>query len=396
MTAEHESSRDDAPARGEGVAATAWSALLQEAPFAVVMYEGPEHRVIFSNRRHDELTMGRMRVGQTLAALLPELVGQPLAQTLDRVYATGTAESVKEAVAELTIEGVARQAWLDVTWQPIRNRAGRVVGVLATAIEVTEHVRARHGLEAARAELGRALEVRDEFLSIASHELRTPLTALQLQLHAAVRWIERAEGVAATGLGHKLEVAVRQTERLAALVGGLLDVSRISLGQLAIEPEAVDLGVPVRAVVERYAASAQAAGSSIALEAEAPVIGQWDRSGVEQAVANLITNAIKYGAGQPIEVRVESDEAWARVVVRDHGVGIPPAGLERIFGRFERAVSSRHYGGLGLGLYIARQIALAHGGDIEVESAPGCGATFTLRLPVQPEPHARGGRPPEA
>lgn len=383
MTAEHESAPDDPLARGEGLAASAWSALLLDAPFAVVMYEGPQHRVVFSNRRHDELTMGRVVVGKTLAEALPELVGQPLAATLDRVYATGIAESVRETPTQLVVDGIARQGWLDVTWQPVRNRAGRVVGVLATAIDVSEHVQARHGLEATRAELRRALEVRDEFLSIASHELRTPLTALQLQLQAALRWVERAGAVGEAGLGRKLQIARRQTERLATLVDGLLDVSRISLGRLALEPEPLDLAAVVRAVVERHTAQAQAAGCSLALEAGEAVAGQWDRSRMEQVVANLVTNAIKYGRSEaPIEVSVAAHDGAALLAVRDHGRGVAPRDRARIFAPYERADEAQAHKSLGLGLAIVREIASAHRGSVRLESPADGGSRFVVELPL--------------
>jgi signal transduction histidine kinase len=105
---------------------------------------------------------------------------------------------------------------------------------------------------------------------------------------------------------------------------------------------------------------------------------------IEQVVSNLLANALKYGDGKPIEVRVTRSDGWARLIVHDHGIGIGPDDLDRIFERFERAVSPRHYGGLGLGLYIARQIVEAHGGSISAHSEPGVGSTFTVALPTDP------------
>jgi signal transduction histidine kinase len=110
-------------------------------------------------------------------------------------------------------------------------------------------------------------------------------------------------------------------------------------------------------------------------------VGSWDRSRVDQIVTNLVANAIKFGPGKPIEIVLGEEAGTTRLSVKDHGIGVDPARQERIFDRFERAVSDRHYGGLGLGLYISRQIAQAHGGSIRVESAPGAGATFTVELP---------------
>jgi signal transduction histidine kinase len=105
---------------------------------------------------------------------------------------------------------------------------------------------------------------------------------------------------------------------------------------------------------------------------------------VEQALTHLLRNAIKFGIGAPVDVELVQVDGRARLTVTDHGIGIPPEALERIFGRFERAVSSRQYGGLGLGLFLTRQIVEAHGGSIHVESEAGAGATFVLELPVQP------------
>ncbi|WP_232293259.1 sensor histidine kinase [Stigmatella aurantiaca] len=117
------------------------------------------------------------------------------------------------------------------------------------------------------------------------------------------------------------------------------------------------------------------------LHAPAPVLGRWDRLRVEQVVTNLLTNALKYGAGRPVAVRVEGAGERARLTVKDQGIGIAEEDLARIFERFERAVSDRHYGGLGLGLYITRQIVEAFGGTVGVTSRPGMGSTFTLELP---------------
>jgi signal transduction histidine kinase len=119
----------------------------------------------------------------------------------------------------------------------------------------------------------------------------------------------------------------------------------------------------------------------VRIDAEEAVAGVWDPSRLEQVVTNLLTNALKFGPGHPIEVRVHGAGVVAELVVRDYGVGIEPARQPFVFDRFERAVSARHYGGLGLGLYITRRIIQAHGGEVRVASEPGHGATFTVTLP---------------
>jgi signal transduction histidine kinase len=158
---------------------------------------------------------------------------------------------------------------------------------------------------------------------------------------------------------------------------------------LRLEP--VDLVELTRDLAERFSEQARAAGCTLRVTTAGPTTGQWDRMRLEQVLTNLITNALKYGVGHPVDLHVTSAGGSARWSIRDHGIGIAPEDLERIFGRFERAVSTRQYGGLGLGLYISREIARAFGGDIHVESQPGAGAVFTLELPREPDRDAREG-----
>jgi len=147
-----------------------------------------------------------------------------------------------------------------------------------------------------------------------------------------------------------------------------------------------DLVAPARAVTERFAPDAARVRSALRLVAPDSVRARFDPVRVEQALTHVVANALKYGAGKPVDVVVQRDGGTARVLVRDRGIGIDPDARERIFGRFERAVSSRHYGGLGLGLFLARRIVEAHGGRIAVVSAPGEGATFAVELPVAGPP----------
>ncbi|WP_224240366.1 sensor histidine kinase [Hyalangium gracile] len=230
-------------------------------------------------------------------------------------------------------------------------------------------------------EMQDAVRLRDDFLTVAAHELRTPLTTLQLQLGALTQRARRDS--AAPDFSERLERCQRQVRRLGTLVEALLDVSRLSSGQMLLQPERVDLGELVAEVVDRHAAEAQGARCEVRLEARPGLYGQWDRLRVDQAVSSLLSNALKFGSGQPVEVRVTGAGGVARVEVGDRGIGIPPEQLERIFERFERAVSSRSYGGLGLGLYLARRVAEAHGGHVWAQARPGGGAAFTLELPLE-------------
>ena len=155
--------------------------------------------------------------------------------------------------------------------------------------------------------------------------------------------------------------------------------SRIRIGRLALQLEDFDLAALVREVVTRHTEVATRAGCTLTLEAPHPVAGRWDRLRMEQVVTNLLSNACKYGAAKPVVVAIEAHNGRARISVSDRGIGIAPEDVGRIFGRFERAASGPHYGGLGLGLYITRQIVEAHGGSISVASRPGEGGDLRHR-----------------
>ena len=222
-----------------------------------------------------------------------------------------------------------------------------------------------------------SLRLRDEFLSIASHELKTPLTSLMLQSESL-----RAGAASSTpeSVTRKAEAIRRNVERLSRLVATLLDLSRITAGRLDIHREDVDLVEVVTDVISRFEDEARRAGCELRLDAPVPVVGQWDRLRLDQVVTNLLANAVKYGPGKPVDVRVEKRLEQARLTIRDRGIGISDVDQKRIFERFERAVSDRNYGGFGLGLWIVRRIIEAMGGAIHVESAPGQGATFVVDL----------------
>jgi signal transduction histidine kinase len=232
-------------------------------------------------------------------------------------------------------------------------------------------------------QMEQAVRVRDDFLGIAGHELKTPLTALQLTLQGLARLSSSAESDAGAP-SRRLGACLRQVDRLGNLINELLDVSRITAGRLALQPEEVDLPALVREVTGRMGEELGRARCPIELRLPEELLGRWDRARLDQVVVNLLSNACKYGKGQPIEVTLTlvNDGRGARLTVRDEGIGIARADQARIFDRFERAVSERNYGGLGLGLWIVRQIVEGHGGAVRVESAEGKGATFVVELPL--------------
>ncbi|MDI1477312.1 GAF domain-containing sensor histidine kinase [Polyangium sp. y55x31] len=239
--------------------------------------------------------------------------------------------------------------------------------------------RAQDGLQASERQLQEAVRLRDEFLSIASHELRTPIASLQLMVQALTRGVVSPTPEATL---RAFGLAERQIARLTRLVEELLEVSRIQAGRLSFQFESLDLVAVVREVVQRFEIEFARVRCPLSFRFHQPVMGFWDRSKLEQVVTNLLSNALKFGAGKPIEITVEeAPPGIGRLVVTDHGIGIPPDRIARIFERFERAVPAQAYGGLGLGLYIVRSIVDALGGTVRAESVLGSGSTFTVELP---------------
>jgi two-component system OmpR family sensor kinase len=228
-------------------------------------------------------------------------------------------------------------------------------------------------------ELRAAVRARDEFIAIAAHELRNPLTPVVMRLHSALRsarTLPNVPDVVRTRLEQTVEVMEHYVRRLDLL----LDVSRITSNNLNLNMTNVDIGDMVRVVVDALKPIADFAGSPLLVSAES-IIGCWDRLAVEQILQNLVSNAIKYGQGRPVTIAAHRDGAFASVEVRDEGVGISREDQERIFRAFERAAGSTGQGGFGVGLWVAHRLAEAMGGNIRVESTPGAGATFTVRLP---------------
>lgn len=234
------------------------------------------------------------------------------------------------------------------------------------------------------ADLTSAAHTREEFIHVASHELRAPIATLRLTVHLLHR---DAQSGAPGACAARLKVLDRQVARMVALSETLLDVTRITAGRLELSPEEGDLAALVRDVAEWFVDDAAEQGSTLEVDAPSPVPWVYDPIRIEQVISNLVSNAVKYGRGGPVRVSVRAAGDRARVEVQDRGIGIAPEDQARIFGRFERAVPSRNYGGLGLGLWIVKRLVEAHGGTIRVASAPGEGALFTVELPrVSPPP----------
>jgi len=254
---------------------------------------------------------------------------------------------------------------------------GLTVWFNARSIDAMDEAQRRIAAENERlaAEARAAVATRDEFIALAGHELRTPLTALRLRAQLEER---RTEGTRAA----EARRWVQLVDRLTRLVETMLDTSRLAQQRLELQLGTVDLQALVSGTVERLAAVFSVAETSVQFHSEPDIFVRADPLRIEQAVENILLNAAKYGAGREIEVSLAREKRFARLSVRDSGIGIAPADQERIFARFERAASSANFGGLGLGLYLVRQVMDAHGGTVTVESVPGKGATFHVRLPL--------------
>jgi signal transduction histidine kinase len=277
-----------------------------------------------------------------------------------------------EALLTLGRGGREARPYQEVEREVAQTLAGRIAVALENARLLQQM---REGVQS-----------RDEFLSIAAHELRTPLTPLKLQLDTLRRSV-MAAGIKDPKLLRQLERSDAQVQRLVQLVERLLDVSRVATGRLGLLLEELDLSRLAADVTDRFREEAEGAGCPLEVHTPGPVKGVWDQLRLEQVLSSLLSNAIKYGAGHPIDVSVEGHGELARLSVQDRGIGLAREDTGRIFERFERAVSPRHYSGMGLGLYVARQIIEAHGGTIIVRSQPGQGSTFIVVLPTHAAPH---------
>lgn len=262
---------------------------------------------------------------------------------------------------------------------PLYQR-GKIVGWVGGAVDIDDQIHAQQVLQD-------ALKSKDDFFSIASHELRTPITALKMQVQM-LRYGIQKQNFDTDRVLHGLASADFQTDRLVKLIDNLLDVTRIKNNKLSIDRSGlINLTHIVESVASRLHDVAKSSGCRITLELEKNVSGYWDSMRVEQLVTNLVSNAVKYGDKKPIHLSLHSQQNCAVLKVRDQGIGIAPEDRGRIFNKFERTASATNFSGLGLGLYISNQIALAHGGSISVTNNESKGSVFTLTLPMGKPAH---------
>ncbi|SDP03250.1 Signal transduction histidine kinase [Pseudomonas arsenicoxydans] len=239
-------------------------------------------------------------------------------------------------------------------------------------------------LQATQNELEQAVRMRDDFMSIVAHELRTPLNGLILETQLRKMHLARDNAAAFTldKMHSMVDRDERQIKSLIRLIEDMLDVSRIRTGKLSIRTSRFDLVQLVSNLLQNFAPQIDAAETSVTFTADQPVVGNWDEFRIEQVISNLLTNALRYGGKDTIDVRVYTQDGQARVEVQDRGIGISEENQRRIFQQFERVSAKTVVAGLGLGLFISEQIVTAHGGSITAESRIGEGALFRVCLPL--------------
>jgi PAS domain S-box-containing protein len=351
--------------RYEAIVESSDDAIISKALDGTIMSWNPAAERLFG------YTAGEM-IGKPISMLMPEERHDDMEAILGRIR-RGERVDHYETVR---VSKAGRKIAVSLSVSPVRDASGRIVGAAKIARDISGRRRAEAERERLLRDAQQGVQIRDVFLSVAGHELRTPLNALRLLLYNLEQALESP--------GHRamVERAEAQVDRLTVLTSRLLDVARMAAGGYTLEPRPMDLSRAVEDAVARAQDQAVRASSRITLSAPEPVEGVWDPSAVDQVITNLLSNAIKFGSGKPIAVAVRRTNGLGRVEVRDQGPGVLEADRQRIFERFERGVSEHSYGGLGLGLWIARQIVVAHGGRIGVDEAPGAGAIFFFELPL--------------
>jgi signal transduction histidine kinase len=366
--------------------------MLMQLPMAMAATVGPQHVIEIANPWFDKLAGRRQLIGRRMLEVFDDLItGEP--GELDQVFRTGEPLTQHQRrISMVGSAGVRVTRYVNYSVQPFRLHDGTIGGLIVCGSDVTSEVLARENERAAQVERERllvelqaALHARDDFLMVASHELRTPLTSLQLTASSLLRQMDRTEGSALPPamLNERMRTVKRQLDRLEQLINALLDVSRIGVGRLELELEQVDLVEVASEVLARLRDEAARQNVPLRLDAPSSVMGCWDRSRVDQILTNLVTNAIKYGQGKPVDIVLGRDGDTAEIRIVDRGIGVAVEQQERIFGKFERAASQRNYGGLGLGLWITRELVGLMNGSVRVDSTPGNGATFVVQLPCE-------------
>lgn len=276
-----------------------------------------------------------------------------------------------------------KEWYFSFSGQPIYDNKGRQILMVCVVKDISQQIRIEEKQKRTQIDLENAVKARDEFLTIASHELKTPLTSLKLQTQIEKRLLAKRNLTSETPRMWKfLKRTETQVQHLSHLVEDMLDISRIASGKLTLSPAQNDLLLIVHAAESKLSHLIKQTGARITYTHQDSCKGLWDAHRIEQVVISLLTNAIKYGEGKPVEIHLTCHGTKAVLKIKDKGIGIIHEDIKRIFSRFERAISSNEVSGLGLGLFIAQKIVELHQGSITVETKLGFGSTFTVNLPI--------------
>lgn len=332
--------------------------LFDAAPIGIVTVND-EGRILALNKASSEMfgTSESRTLGMNIREILPGLILK------------------SERVEEVSKDLGNGKRYFDLTVTEIVGN-DYSMGYLLLLVDTTQRINDEISLK-------KAIQSRDEFLSIASHELKTPLTSLKLQLQLAKRSLEREDSQASLlRVSKSTEISLKQVEKLTLLVEDLLDVSKIEAGRISFTFEIINLRTLVEQIMERLETHARSAQCKMKLESPSEILIYADQFRLDQVLTNLLINAFKYASGKPIIIKLLREENTVKVLIIDKGMGIDPSKLDMIFNRFERAISHNNISGLGLGLYISKRIVEGHGGILSVESELGKGSTFIVELPV--------------
>ena len=380
-------------ARAEAQAAeTRLRELFDQAPVAVAVLAGPEHRYTLASPLYTAFAHGRPLLGRTIREAFPELEGQGWFEVMDRVYATGEPFAAAERPVRLDRPGggAADERFFSISYQPLRDAAGRVYAIASVAVDVTEQLRARAEVErardeahAARLEAEQANAVKAEFLTTMSHELRTPLNAIGGYVELITMGLR---GPVTEAQLRDMERIKRAQQHLLGLINSVLNYAKLEAGRVQYDLADVALGPAARAVEGLVLPQARAKGLVLDV-AECPpdLAARADAEKLRQVLLNLLSNAVKFtDPGGRVTIACDAPSSTTVALrVRDTGRGIPTDQLARVFEPFvqvgRRLATTDE--GTGLGLAISRDLARAMGGDLTAESTPGVGSAFTLLLP---------------
>lgn len=353
-------------------------AIFNDSPAALAMFKGREALFEKINHLWIELVSPREYIGKTYREVYPEFLKSGLIEKYEIVFDTGEPYRGKEMPLDIEVSpGIIETHYFDFSYVRVLDGEGKPYGVFCHCTNVTENRKFNELLRS-------ALHSRDVFMTIASHELNTPITSLKLQTQLRQRILLKNGNEVFTNEQNLkfLNQTLAQVDRLSLLVSDMLDIGRINSGHFRMNKVVTSFTKILKDVVEHFEPHFESVGSKLFSELQDDVILTMDPLRIEQVITNLLTNALKYAANSNVTISLRAFDGFAFVSVKDKGQGISLENKSRIFERFERATSEMHISGMGLGLYISRQIISAHDGTIDVESEVGKGSEFYFKIPI--------------